>query len=181
MVYNGTMSRKARLTADDWLQAGLQALAASGPEALKAEPLARALDTTKGSFYWHFEDVPRYRQALLRFWRDLTAKMPATPAEKADAVSQLQHMMTEGFGGDPDTESAMRSWAVSDPAAAATLAELDKARLEHLSDVLRKLGVTNPDIACTLYAAKVGMSSMSDDVADDKALTTLVDLVLALR
>lgn len=175
------MSRKQRLSADDWLQAGLQALAASGPEALKAEPLARALDTTKGSFYWHFEDVPRYRQALLKFWRDLTEKMPVTPSEKSDAVSQLHQMMTEGFGGDPATESAMRSWALSDPAAAATLAELDKARLAHLSAVLSKLGVTNPDIACTLYAAKVGMSSMSDDVADENALTTLVDLVLALR
>lgn len=175
------MSRKPRLTADDWLQAGLQALAASGPEALKAEPLARALDTTKGSFYWHFEDVPRYRQALLRFWHDVTAKLPAAPAEKAEAVAQLHAMMKDGFGGDAATETAMRSWAVSDPTAAATLADLDKARLGHLADVLRKLGVTNPDIAKTLYAAKVGMGSMSDEVADETALTTLVDLVLALR
>ena len=76
------MSRKQRLSADDWLRAGLQALTASGPEALKAEPLARRLETTKGSFYWHFEDVPRYRQALLNFWRDLTVKMPKAPTER---------------------------------------------------------------------------------------------------
>ena len=175
------MSRKQRLTADDWLQAGLQALTASGPEALKAEPLARALDTTKGSFYWHFEDVPRYRQALLRFWRDLTAKMPAAPSEKADAVAQLKQVMRDGFGGDQATEIAMRGWAVTDATAQATLAELDKARVDHLSAVLRKLGVTNPDIARTLYAAKVGMGSLSGEVADEGALTTLVDLVLALR
>jgi AcrR family transcriptional regulator len=175
------MSRKQRLTADDWLQAGLQALAASGPEALKAEPLARALDTTKGSFYWHFEDVPRYRQALLRFWHDLTAKLPAAPSEKAEAVAQLQTMMRDGFGGDPATEAAMRSWAATDPQARETLAGLDKARLAHLSAVLRELGVTNPDIARTLYASKVGMALLSEEVADDAALTTLVDLVLALR
>ncbi|WP_375174263.1 TetR/AcrR family transcriptional regulator [Pseudooceanicola sp.] len=175
------MSRKQRLTADDWLQAGLQALAASGPEALKAEPLARALDTTKGSFYWHFEDVPRYREALLSFWRDLTTKLPAAPREKSEAVAQLHAMMRDGFGGDPATEAAMRSWAASDAAARATLAELDEARLAHLSAVLTKLGVTNPDIARTLYAAKVGMGLLSDDVADETALTTLVDLVLALR
>ncbi|WP_136636295.1 TetR/AcrR family transcriptional regulator [Pseudooceanicola onchidii] len=175
------MSRKQRLTADDWLQAGLSALAASGPEALKAEPLARALDTTKGSFYWHFDDVPGYRQALLDFWHDLTAKLPATPSEKSEAVAQLQTMMETGFGGDPDTEAAMRSWAATDPAAAVKLAKLDAARLAHLSAVLRELGVTNPDIARTLYAAKVGMGLLSDDVADDRALKTLVDLVLALR
>ncbi|MEH6751885.1 MAG: TetR family transcriptional regulator, partial [Paracoccaceae bacterium] len=36
--------------------AGLAALAEAGPVALKAEPMARRLGTTKGSFYWHFAD-----------------------------------------------------------------------------------------------------------------------------
>jgi AcrR family transcriptional regulator len=175
------MSRKSRLTADDWLRAGLDALAASGPEALKAEPLARALDTTKGSFYWHFDDVPGYRQALLDFWHDLTAKLPAAPLEKTEAVAQLHAMMRDGFGGDAATEAAMRSWATTDPSAKAKLAALDQARLGHLTAVLRELGVTNPDIAVTLYSAKVGMGLVSDEVADAAALTTLVDLVLALR
>ena len=175
------MSRKQRLSADDWLRAGLQALTASGPEALKAEPLARRLETTKGSFYWHFEDVPRYRQALLKFWRDLTAKMPKAPTEKPEAVAQLHQMMRDGFGGDMATEAAMRSWAATDPAVHDTLADLDRARLDHLAAILRQLGITNPEIAIALYAAKVGMSSLSDASADEDALTTLVDLVLALR
>ena len=175
------MSRKQRLTADDWLQAGLQALASSGPEALKAEPLARALETTKGSFYWHFDDVPGYRQALLEFWHDLTGNLPAAPSEKSEAVAQLRSMMQDGFGGDPATEAAMRSWATTDPSAAEKLARLDRVRLDHLAKILRELGVTNPDIARTLYAAKVGMGLLAEDVADGTALTTLVDLVLALR
>ncbi|MGB2200119.1 MAG: TetR/AcrR family transcriptional regulator [Pseudooceanicola atlanticus] len=175
------MSRKQRLTADDWLNAGLQALAASGPEALKAEPLARALKTTKGSFYWHFDDVPRYRQALLDFWRDMSSAMPDAPDEKSVAVSQLQEMMRDGFGGDPATEAAMRSWSTTDPGVAEAIAALDAARIAYLEQVLRQLGVTNPQIAKALYAAKVGMGSLSDDLADDDALTTLVDLVLALR
>ncbi|EAQ03841.1 transcriptional regulatory protein [Pseudooceanicola batsensis HTCC2597] len=175
------MSRKQRLSADDWLHAGLRALAASGPEALKAEPLARALDTTKGSFYWHFEDVPRFRQALLKFWRDVSGKMPSPPSERSDAVAQLHAIMRDGFGGDSATEAAMRSWAATDPAAAETIGELDGARLAHLSAILRKLDVTNPDIALSLYAAKVGMGSLARGTSDDDALSTIVDLVLALR
>ena len=175
------MSRRQRLSADDWLNAGLQALAASGPEALKAEPLARALDTTKGSFYWHFEDVPRYRQALLQFWRDLTGKMPAAPAEKAEAVARLHAVMRDGFGGDMATESAIRSWATVDDAGAEELAELDRTRLAHIETLLRKLGITNPDIARALYASKIGMATLPEDVADPEALTTLIDIVLALR
>lgn len=175
------MSRKQRLSADDWLHAGLQALAASGPEALKAEPLARALDTTKGSFYWHFEDVPRYRQALLNFWHDIADKLPSRPAEKSEAVAQLHAIMRDGFGGDAATEAAMRSWAATDPDAAEAIADLDRRRLEHLTGLLRQLGVTNPDLSLSLYAAKVGMSALSEDRRDDKALDSLVDLVLALR
>lgn len=175
------MSRKQRLSADDWLNAGLKALAASGPEALKAEPLARALDTTKGSFYWHFEDVPRYRQALLNLWRDDSGKMPAKPSHKSEAVAQLQTIMQDGFGGDSATETAMRSWATSDAKAAATIADLDKQRLAHLSDLMQQLGVTNKDLVLSLYAAKVGMGTMSGDIRNTEALSSLVDLVLALR
>ncbi|WP_407494216.1 TetR/AcrR family transcriptional regulator [Pseudooceanicola sp. MF1-13] len=175
------MSRKPRLSADDWLNAGLKALAASGPEALKAEPLARALDTTKGSFYWHFEDVPRYRQALLSMWRDIAANLPNQPHEKAEAVAQLKALMSDGFGGDQATETAMRNWASTDPDAAATIAELDAQRLDHLADLLRQLDVTNRDMAISLYAAKVGMDTVSPASRDDDALASLVDLVLALR
>ncbi|MEC9312844.1 MAG: TetR/AcrR family transcriptional regulator [Pseudomonadota bacterium] len=175
------MSRKQRLSADDWLNAGLKALAASGPQALKAEPLARALDTTKGSFYWHFEDVPRYRQDLLNFWRDASAKIPSRPSEKSEAVAQLHKIMKDGFGDDPATEAAMRSWATSDPDAAATIAELDSARLDHLGELLRQLGVTNRDLALSLYSAKVGMSVLDKGTRNDDALASLVDMVLALR
>lgn len=58
------------LSREDWLLAGLRALASGGPEAIKAERLARGLGTTKGSFYWHFKDVPAFRAAMLDHWRN---------------------------------------------------------------------------------------------------------------
>ncbi|MFN3661424.1 TetR family transcriptional regulator [Yoonia sp.] len=45
---------------EDWLMAGFRALASHGPSALRAAALARDLGTTKGSFYWHFKDLPDY-------------------------------------------------------------------------------------------------------------------------
>ena len=96
------MVRKQRLSPEDWLKAGLDALAASGPEALKAEPLARALETTKGSFYWHFADVPAFRQALLEFWGE-NAALPTEPDDKTDAVAQLHALMRDGFPGASET------------------------------------------------------------------------------
>ena len=44
-----------------WIDQGLRALAAGGPDAVRIESLAEALGVTKGGFYWHFKD----RQALL--------------------------------------------------------------------------------------------------------------------
>jgi AcrR family transcriptional regulator len=63
-----------QLSAKDWLDAGLKALAASGFTALKAEPLARALKVSRGSFYWHFADLAAYHAALLGHWREVAAE-----------------------------------------------------------------------------------------------------------
>ncbi len=52
-----------QLSAKDWLDQGLRALARSGFTALKAEPLAKAMGVSRGSFYWHFADP---LQLLLR-------------------------------------------------------------------------------------------------------------------
>lgn len=174
------MVRKQRLSPEDWLKAGLDALAASGPEALKAEPLARALETTKGSFYWHFADVPAFRQALLEFWGE-NAALPTEPDDKTDAVAQLHALMRDGFPGASETEAAMRGWARTDPNVAATLADIDAMRLTYLGAVLRQLGVRNPEIARLLYAARVGTEAMAQSDEQSAALDTLVDLVLALR
>ncbi|MBT9384059.1 TetR/AcrR family transcriptional regulator [Pseudooceanicola sp. CBS1P-1] len=181
------MSRKPRLSPEDWLQAGLDALAVAGPEALKAEPLARALETTKGSFYWHFPDVPHFRQSLLEFWQGLAALPEEAPADRRAAVAQLHAIVKEGFSAGIESEAAIRAWARTEPEAARMLAEVDAARLQHLEALLRGVGVTNPDIARMLLAARVGMTSLCDSSGEDarakneSALDTLVDLVLALR
>lgn len=177
------MSRKSRLSPDDWLRAGLDALSAAGPEALKAEPLARALETTKGSFYWHFPDVPAYRKALLEFWGAEAGASPEDPEDRKAAVAQLHALVRDGFSTNTATETAMRAWALTDETARATLADIDARRLAHLSHVLRQVGVTNPDIARMLYAAQIGMSQLddADSSRNSAALDTLVDLVLALR
>ena len=55
----GSMSM--RLSRQEWIDAGLKAMARDGVDAVRIERLAAALKVTKGSFYWHFKD----RDALL--------------------------------------------------------------------------------------------------------------------
>ena len=50
------------LDRDAWLRKALDVLFLSGIVQIKVEVLARQLNLTKGSFYWHFKD----RDDLLR-------------------------------------------------------------------------------------------------------------------
>lgn len=168
---------KPRLSRDSWIKAGLEALMQHGPDALKAEPLARRLETTKGSFYWHFKDVPDFHAALLGYWKDTSAL--ALP--EGSPVVQLR-ALASGLAEIDTAEPAIRAWAKGNPAAAKTLTDLDAQRLAQLDDLLRDIGIVNPEMSRILYAAALGMREVqNDDHATPEAIGTLVDLVLALR
>ncbi len=172
-----------RLTRDDWLAAGLTALRSQGPEALKAEPLARTMGTTKGSFYWHFEDVPDFHRALLKMWEE-TAQAALTKAQSGSgtATSRLRQA-TQSIAGQAAGDAAIRAWARGHGSAAKTLARIDAARLETLHDLLSDVGVSNPEMARIILASGIGMAQLSEtnDHDNTEAIGSLVDLVLALR
>ena len=51
-----------------WIGEGLRALASGGPDAVRIEPLARALGVTKGGFYWHFDGRRALLDEMLDTW-----------------------------------------------------------------------------------------------------------------
>src|SRR5215207_10401271 len=57
-----------RTPRSSWIDHGLRALSAGGPDAVRVEPLARALGVTKGGFYWHFDDRDGLLAAMLDTW-----------------------------------------------------------------------------------------------------------------
>ena len=175
------MTRGTRLGKADWLDAGLAALAAEGPAALRAEALARQLNTTKGSFYWHFQDVPAFQAAVLAAWAEaLIARLPtATPTPPTTALRALAQGLAAPAGTSPaeQAERAIRAMALSDTAAAQAVAQVDRARHASISAFLAQIGVSNPEIATLILAAAQGMPA---DASGDP-MGTLVDLVLALR
>ena len=90
-VAYGQAMNTVKLTRDDWLAAGFLALSRDGPTALRAEALARKLKTTKGSFYWHFADLPAFKQAMLTLWREKVAgEIIAEVMEEEDKQRRLE-------------------------------------------------------------------------------------------
>ncbi len=57
-----------KLGRHDWLTIALKVLAESGIEAVRVEPLAKLMNVTKGSFYWHFKDREDLLEAMLHSW-----------------------------------------------------------------------------------------------------------------
>jgi len=173
-------ARRPRLTRDDWLAAGLAALCEAGPGALGAEPLARRLGTTKGSFYWHFADVPAYSEALLARWQ-AAAEAALETDESEPTAARLRACAIAIAAPDPGPEPAIRGWAATDDRAARAVAETDARRREHLGALLAACGISNPDMARILLGAAVGMQALPGSEANRDAIGSLVDLILALR
>lgn len=95
-------STRRRLSRDDWLAAGLEAPASQGAPPPGAEPLARQLGTTKGSFYWHFRDVPDYHAALLAAWAERATPDPAGATAGVSPAGRLRELLGDTGIGNPE-------------------------------------------------------------------------------
>ena len=165
VVYGGLSqgSRMAdQLSAEDWLDLGLRTLAESGFTALKAEPMAKAMGVSRGSFYWHFTDIGVYHAAILKHWREVAAEQVIADLEAVskdrDAVALL---FRRAFSSTPALENAVRTWATVDPAARAAVQAIDRRRLGYIETLLRQAGLS-ADVARAraqiLYWAFVGFA-----------------------
>jgi AcrR family transcriptional regulator len=131
-----------QLSAKDWLDQGLKALAQSGFTALKAEPLAKAMGVSRGSFYWHFADIAAFHAAILKHWREVAAEQVIAGLEAAAKdANPLALLLREAFGSKQALEKAVRSWAAIDPKARAAVQAIDRRRVDYVEHMLRQAGL----------------------------------------
>lgn len=189
--YGGVcFSMAKRLSKDDWIKAGFLALTEAGPKALKAEPLARRLGTTKGSFYWHFDDVQAFQAAMMETWETRAyAEIVTLVEQQGTAVRKLRELAQIAAAGAPEDfggiafKPSIRAWARESTEVALAVAQIDTKRMAYVQELFKDIGLTNPELTRVLYAAFVGMEELSshDGAANGPALGTLVDLILALH
>lgn len=144
-----------RLSPEDWIAAAFRALGQGGIGAVRAEALARDLGVSKGSFYWHFSDLPDLRRRMLAHWLDqATARILALaeaagpdPRARLDRVLALAVSdLADPYGG-LSTEAAIRDWARTDPLAAEVQARADSDRLAYVARLLGEIGLPAGDAA----------------------------------
>jgi AcrR family transcriptional regulator len=124
-----------------WIDEGLRALAAGGPDAVRVESVARVLGVTKGGFYGQFHD----RQALLEGMLDAWERMGVDEVIKriegqgGDARAKLRRLSgiassrNDVLGTDPlKIDLAIRDWARRDKRVARRLRRVDNRRMDYL-------------------------------------------------
>lgn len=132
-----------QLSARDWLDLGLRTLAKDGFTALKAEPLAKAMRVSRGSFYWHFADIAAYHAAILARWHEVAAEQIIANVEAASKDEKpLALLLRRVFGERLMLERAVRTWANVDPAARAAVQAIDRRRLSYVESLLTQTGLS---------------------------------------
>jgi AcrR family transcriptional regulator len=160
------------LSAGDWTQAALDALARGGLAAVAVEPLAKELGTTKGSFYWHFADRNALIAAALDRWETRDTDLVIAAVERSgDATTRLRDLLRIAFtaaggGSEPGTRSVeLALQANADHhLVAATLRRVSERRLTYLTTLFTELGLSPArarDRGLLAYSAFLGHAQLA--------------------
>ncbi|GAA1657674.1 TetR/AcrR family transcriptional regulator [Actinoplanes couchii] len=133
------MKFETRTPRDRWIEAGLEALAAGGPDAVRVEALAKQLGVTKGGFYGFFADRNALLAAMLDTWeRESTDEvLERVEREGGNPKRRIVRAGVLTFSSDRllPIDLAIRTWARRDPAIAGRLRSVDNRRM----DLLRQM------------------------------------------
>jgi len=129
------MAAPTRTPRRQWIDEGLRALAAGGPDAVRIEPLAKALGVSRGGFYWHFEDRPALLGEMLDTWERAATDEVIERVERqgGDARAKLRRAGALTFSAELlPVDLAVRAWSRHDPAVAERLRRVDNRRMDYL-------------------------------------------------
>ncbi|WP_439674444.1 TetR/AcrR family transcriptional regulator [Embleya sp. MST-111070] len=129
-----------RTPRDRWVEEGLRALAAGGPDAVRIEALAKRLGVTKGGFYGYFADRGALLEAMLETWeRESTDEViDRVEREGGDPRTKIQRAGALTFSSDRllPLDLAIRDWARRDEAVAERLRRVDARRMALLREMI---------------------------------------------
>ena len=132
------MAAITRTPRQRWIEEGLRALAAGGPDAVRVETLAQALGVTKGGFYGHFADRNALLAEMLDTWERMSTDDVLERVERrgGDVRAKLRRAGALTFSPELlPVDLAVRDWARRDPAVAVRLRRVDNRRMDYLREL----------------------------------------------
>jgi AcrR family transcriptional regulator len=129
------MVAQTRTPRSTWIDAGLQALAAGGPDAVRVDLLAKTFGVTRGGFYWHFASRQVFLDALLDTWEraSIDDVLRRVEEEGGDAKAKVRKAGMLTFSRELlPIDLAVRTWARRDRSVAERLRRVDNRRMQYL-------------------------------------------------
>jgi AcrR family transcriptional regulator len=126
----------------DWVEAALRAIGRGGLAAVAVEKLAVELDTTKGSFYWHFRSRREVIEAALELWEQRhTEAIIAEVDREASALERLRRLFTLVVHGPGRglVDIALLASA-DDPVVHSALERVTERRISYMVGLFGELG-----------------------------------------
>ena len=122
-----------------WIDEGLRALAAGGPDAVRIEPLAQGLGVSRGGFYWYFDDRRALLDEMLDTWerRSTEEVIDRVEGEGGDFATRARRAAMLTFSDELlPIDLAVRDWSRREPAVAERLRRVDNRRMDYLRSAL---------------------------------------------
>lgn len=176
-----------RLDSAAWIAAAFDVLVEGGIDAVRVEPLAKALNITKGSFYWHFADRRALLDAMLQSWMDgriaAIRQQAMDRGAPATVLRQLADLYTRRSNlRGLAIELEIRALARTDAAAADVVRNVDRARLAQVTGLFAALGWSRAEAqsrAVLFYSYLFGQSLLDAEVVTAAARDRAIDALLA--
>jgi AcrR family transcriptional regulator len=174
------MSARPNLTREDWIQAAQQVLVKSGVDAVRVDTLAKELNITRGSFYYHFKSRNELLEGILAGWRTRATEDVILHLSDAQSTPQhrLQRLMELPLHGQTAKEAAaielaIRAWARRDEHARQAIDEVDRYRLSYIKGLLLQADIEPQDAsdrAYLIYAYQISLSLLNSHEPTDERL-----------
>ncbi|MBY8863962.1 TetR/AcrR family transcriptional regulator [Nocardia sp. CA2R105] len=181
------VNESTRLSARDWAQAALKAIADGGLAAVAVEPLARTLGVTKGSFYAHYRNRDELIEAALAEWvRTHGEGGLAEFAAITDPAQRLRDLVTAVVQAVQPLAPSVHLSLLGDrgdPRVRAAVAQVNRVRLDLLTRTYRELGLPAERAeyrARIAYAAILGLQHLAQTEPDSSSATVLSDEAAAI-
>ena len=132
-----------RLGREDWVDAAYRLFENGGVSAVRVDPLAKSLNITRGSFYWHFANRSELLQAIIALWEtgQTEQAISANEAAGGSARERLLRLLETCASDDGRFEMGIRSWARSDPQTHDLVARIDERRVAYMADLAVEAGL----------------------------------------
>ncbi|MDQ3103726.1 MAG: TetR/AcrR family transcriptional regulator [Actinomycetota bacterium] len=151
----------SRLSADDWAQAGFEALLEEGLAGVAVERVAARLAATKGSFYWHFTNRDALVGAVLDLWSAETEGIISTVDETPDPVQRMRRIFDLVIAEIPIAHAEIDLLGnTTHPLVAQAMDQVSRRRIDYMTSTLRQAGLSPTaaaDAAVHAYALWIGL------------------------